>query len=115
MKATTQQAKPNDRGREKSATGTTVNSFDQNIDAVLSIPVEIQVVLGKATMPVANLLKLGRGAVIPLNHRVGEPVDILVNGRVIARGEVCVMEDDASRFGVTLTEIVGNHIEANAL
>ena len=58
-------------------------------------------------MPVANLLKLGRGAVIPLDHRVGEPVDIIVNGRVIARGEIVVVEDDNSRLGVSLTEIAG--------
>jgi flagellar motor switch protein FliN/FliY len=79
----------------------------RNIDAILRIPVEVQVVLGSATMPVANLIKLGRGAVIPLDHRVGEPVDVVVNGRIVARGEVVVVEDDNSRFGVSLTEIVG--------
>jgi flagellar motor switch protein FliN/FliY len=79
----------------------------RNIDAILRIPVEVQVVLGSATMPVANLIKLGRGAVIPLDHRVGEPVDVVVNGRIVARGEVVVVEDDHSRFGVSLTEIVG--------
>lgn len=79
----------------------------RNLDAILRIPVAIQVVLGSAVMPVASLIKLGRGAVIPLDHRVGEPVDIVVNGRVVARGEVVVVEDDNSRFGVSLTEIVG--------
>ncbi len=79
----------------------------RNIDSILRIPVLMQVVLGSATMPVANLMKLGRGATVPLDHRVGEPVDIVVNGRVIARGEVVVVEDDNSRFGVSLTEIVG--------
>jgi len=79
----------------------------RNLDSILRIPVNIQVVLGQATMPVASLMKLGRGAIVPLDHRVGEPVDIVVNGRVIARGEVVVMEDDNSRFGVSLTEIVG--------
>lgn len=79
---------------------------DRNLDTILGIPVNIQVVLGSATMLVSNLLKLGRGAVIPLNHRVGEPIDIVVNGRVIARGEVVVVEDDNSRFGVSLTEII---------
>ncbi len=80
---------------------------ERNLDTILGIPVNIQVVLGSATMLVANLLKLGRGAVIPLDHRVGEPVDIVVNGRVVARGEVVVVEDDNSRFGVSLTEIIG--------
>ncbi|MEW6438188.1 MAG: flagellar motor switch protein FliN [Pseudomonadota bacterium] len=79
----------------------------RNIDAVMRIPITLQVVLGSATMPVANLMKLGRGAVVPLNHRVGEPVDVVVNGRVVARGEVVVVEDDTSRFGVSLTEVLG--------
>ncbi len=79
-----------------------------NLDTILRIPVIVQVVLGAASMPVSNLLKLGRGAVIPLDHRVGEPVDVVVNGRVVARGEVVVVEEDSSRFGVTLTEIVGS-------
>ena len=78
-----------------------------NVDAILRIPVTMQVVLGSATMPVANLMKLGRGAVVPLDHRVGEPVDVVVNGRIVARGEVVVVEEDNSRFGVSLTEIVG--------
>ena len=78
----------------------------RNLESVLRIPVRLQVVLGSATMPVANLMKLGRGAVVPLDHRIGEPVEVVVNGRVIARGEVVVVEDDNSRFGVSLTEIV---------
>ncbi len=78
-----------------------------NLDAVLRIPVTIQVVLGSAVMPVASLMKLRRGAAIPLDHRVGEPVDVVVNGRTVARGEVVVVEDDTSRFGISLTEIVG--------
>jgi len=80
---------------------------EPSIDTILRIPVVMQVVLGSATMPVANLMKLGRGQVVALDHRVGEPVDIVVNGRVIARGEVVVVDDDSSRFGVSLTEIVG--------
>src|SRR5262245_32977223 len=78
-----------------------------NLETIMRIPVNVQVVLGSAVMPVANLMKLGRGAVIPLDHRVGEPVDVVVNGRIVARGEVVVVEDDNSRFGVSLTEIVG--------
>lgn len=79
----------------------------RHLESVLRIPVRLQVVLGSATMPVANLMKLGRGAIVPLDHRVGEPVEVVVNGRVIARGEVVVVDDDKSRFGVSLTEIVG--------
>ncbi|MTI16938.1 flagellar motor switch protein FliN [Rhodobacteraceae bacterium RKSG542] len=87
--------------------GVSSANVDRNLEAVLGIPVDMQVVLGSATMPVASLLKLGRGAVIPLDHRVGEPVNIVVNGRTVARGEIVVVEDDNSRFGVSLTEIVG--------
>jgi len=84
-----------------------VSQPNRNLDTILRIPVSVQVILGSAMMPVSNVLKLGRGAVIPLDHRVGEPVDIIVNGRVIARGEIVVVEDDNARLGVSLTEIAG--------
>lgn len=77
----------------------------RRIDSIMRIPVIVQVVVGSATLPVSSLLKLGRGAVIPLDHRVGDPVDIVVNSRIIARGEVVVVEEDGARFGVSLTEI----------
>ena len=73
----------------------------------MNIPVTVQVVLGGTSMPVAALMKLGRGAVVPLDHRVGQPVDVVVNGHVVAKGEMIVIEGDASRLGVSLTEIVG--------
>ncbi len=79
----------------------------RNLDTILRIPVTVQVVLGSAVMPVSNLMKLGRGTVIPLDQHVGEPVDIVVNGRVVARGEVVVADEDTSRFGVSLTELLG--------
>lgn len=88
---------PEDKGAEK--------NYARRIDSIMRIPVVVQVVVGSATLPVASLLKLGRGAVIPLDHRVGDPVDIVVNGRTIARGEVVVVEEDGARFGVSLTEI----------
>ncbi|HEX7076642.1 MAG TPA: flagellar motor switch protein FliN [Hyphomicrobiaceae bacterium] len=81
-------------------------SSGNNIDMVMRIPVSVQVVLGAARMSVSGLVKLGRGAVIPLDRRVGEPVDVMVNGRLIARGEVVVMDEGSSRFGISLTEIV---------
>ena len=76
------------------------------IESILRIPVVMQVIVGSATMPVSSLMKLGRGTVVPLDHRIGEPVDVVVNGRLIARGEVVVVEDDNTRFGVSLTEII---------
>jgi flagellar motor switch protein FliN len=78
-----------------------------NLEMVMRIPVTVKIVLGSTTMPVASLVKLGRGAVIPLDRRVGEPVDVVVNGRVVARGEVVVMDEATSRFGISLTEVVG--------
>lgn len=78
-----------------------------HLETVLQIPVSVKVVLGSAMMPVANVLKLGRGAVVPLDRKVGEPVDVVVNGRVVARGEVVVLDEDNSRFGVSLTEVIG--------
>lgn len=73
------------------------------LDAVSDIPVNVSVVLGKTSMQVNQLLKLGRGAVIELDRKVGEPIDIFVNNRLVARGEVVVVED---RIGVTMTEII---------
>lgn len=73
------------------------------LDAVSDIPVNVSVVLGKTQMQVNQLLKLGRGAVIELDRKVGEPIDIFVNNRLVARGEVVVVED---KIGVTMTEII---------
>ncbi len=77
-----------------------------NLDVIMNIPVTMQVVLGSTVMPVANLMKLGRGAVVKLDTNISDPVDLIVNGRVVARGEVVVLENEESRFGITLTEIV---------
>jgi len=99
--------RPGARPGAASGNGAAADPGGANLESILRIPVNVQVVLGSAVMPVANLMKLGRGAVIPLDHRVGEPVDVVVNGRIVARGEVVVVEDDNSRFGVSLTEIVG--------
>ena len=78
-----------------------------NLDAILNIPVSVQVMLGGTRMAVSDLMKLGRGAVIPLDQRVGEAVEVVVNGRVVARGEMVVIEENSNQLGVSLTEIVG--------
>jgi flagellar motor switch protein FliN/FliY len=70
---------------------------------VFDVPVNISAVLGKAHMSVAQLLKLNRGSVLELDRKVGEAIDIFVNNRLVARGEVVVVED---RLGVTMTEII---------
>ena len=75
----------------------------QDLEAVYDIPVQVSAVLGKATMQVSQLLKLGRGAIVELDRKVGEAIDIYVNNRLVARGEVVVVED---KLGVTMTEII---------
>ena len=81
-------------------TGATENL---SLETVYDIPVQITVVLGRTSMQVNQLLKLGRGAVIELDKKVGEAIDIFVNNRLVARGEVVVVED---KIGVTMTEII---------
>lgn len=76
----------------------------KDLEAVYDISVTVSAVLGKATMQVSQLLKLGRGAVVELDRKLGEAIDIYVNNRLIARGEVVMVDD--TRLGVTMTEIV---------
>ena len=76
----------------------------RDLEAVYDIPVTVSAVLGKATMQVSQLLKLGRGAVVELDRKLGEAIDIYVNNRLVARGEVVMVDDN--RLGVTMTEIV---------
>ena len=73
------------------------------LQAVYDIPVQVSAVLGKSTMQVNQLLKLGRGAVVELDRKVGEAIDIYVNNRLVARGEVVIVDE---RLGVTMTEII---------
>ena len=77
-----------------------------NTSLIMNIPVDVQIVLGSAEMPVSELMALRKGSTVALNRRIGEPVDVVVNGRKIARGEITVLESDPSRFGIKLTEIV---------
>jgi len=81
-------------GGEKSA---------NDLAPVFDVPVNISAVLGKASMSVATLLKLQAGSVLELDRKVGEAIDIYVNNRLVARGEVVVVDD---RLGVTMTEII---------
>lgn len=73
---------------------------------IMNIPVDVQIVLGSTEMQVSELMALRKGATVALNRRIGEPVDVIVNGRKIARGEITVLESDPSRFGIRLTEII---------
>lgn len=83
-----------------------MNTNTDNEDLIMDIPVDVQIVLGSTTMPVATLMNLKRGSVISLDAMLGDPVDIVVNGKIIARGELVPAENDPSRFGVSLISIL---------
>jgi flagellar motor switch protein FliN len=74
-----------------------------DLEQVLDVPVVVSAVLGRTRMDVSQLLKLGPGQLLELDRRIGEAIDIYVNNRLVARGEVVVVED---RLGVTMTEII---------
>lgn len=76
-----------------------------NSSLIMDIPVEVQIVLGTTEMVVSDLMGLQKGSTVALNRRIGEPVDVVVNGRRIARGEITVLDNDPSRFGIKLTEV----------
>ncbi len=76
-----------------------------NSSLIMDIPVEVQIVLGSTEMAVSDLMGLQKGSTVALNRRIGEPVDVIVNGRRIARGEITVLDNDPSRFGIRLTEV----------
>src|SRR5689334_6000240 len=90
---------------------TTYNDDEQaariaaDLEAVFDVPVQVSAVLGRSKMDVGELLKLGPGTVLELDRRVGEAIDIYVNNRLVARGEVVLVED---KLGVTMTEIVNS-------
>ncbi|MEC9346290.1 MAG: flagellar motor switch protein FliN [Pseudomonadota bacterium] len=74
-----------------------------DLETVYDIPVQVSAVLGKSRMQVSQLMKIGKGAVVELDRKVGEAIDIYVNNRLVARGEVVVVDE---RLGVTMTEII---------
>ena len=78
-----------------------------NQDLIMDIPIDVQIVLGASRMPVKSLMSLKEGTTITLDKKIGEPVDITVNGRLIARGEITLLPEDDTRFGVKLTELSG--------
>jgi flagellar motor switch protein FliN/FliY len=81
----------------------TVSKTAADLEAVFDVPVQVSAVLGRSRMDVSQLLKLGPGTVLELDRKVGEAIDIYVNNRLVARGEVVLVED---KLGVTMTEII---------
>lgn len=85
------------------ADGGDTNRAAADLEAVFDVPVQVSAVLGRARMEVGDLLKLGPGTVLELDRKVGEAIDIYVNNRLVARGEVVLVED---KLGVTMTEVI---------
>ncbi|QRM54221.1 flagellar motor switch protein FliN [Sinorhizobium sp. BG8] len=81
------------------------SALSANLDMIMDIPIDLQIVLGSSQMLVSGLMNLSEGATIALDRRIGEPVEVMVNGRIIGRGEITVLENDDTRFGVKLIEV----------
>ena len=81
----------------------TTTRIASDLEAVFDVPVQVSAVLGRARMDIGDLLKLGPGTVLELDRKVGEAIDIYVNNRLVARGEVVLVEE---KLGVTMTEII---------
>ncbi|BDB26413.1 MULTISPECIES: flagellar motor switch protein FliN [Cupriavidus] len=79
------------------------SGFHNDIEMILDIPVQLTVELGRTKVPIKNLLQLAQGSVVELDGLAGEPMDVLVNGYLIAQGEVVVVND---KFGIRLTDII---------
>jgi flagellar motor switch protein FliN/FliY len=86
-----------------STSGGEFNEDNPNLDVILDIPVTISMEVGATQIPIRNLLQLNQGSVIELDRLAGEPLDVLVNGRLIAHGEVVMVNE---KFGIRLTDVV---------
>jgi flagellar motor switch protein FliN/FliY len=80
------------------------------LEALYDVPVQISVVLGKTSIQLSQLLKLGRGAVIELERAVGEPIDVYVNNKMVAKGEIVIVDN---KIGVTLTDVIPSEKDSN--
>jgi len=80
----------------------------RNIDAMLNVGLQVQIILGRSRMPIAQLLKLSRGSIIELDKKIGDPVEVMINDRLVAKGDLVKLQDD--RLGVSLTEIVKDYV-----
>jgi flagellar motor switch protein FliN/FliY len=84
-----------------------VNGDERNLDLLMNVALGVSAELGRCTMRVSDVLKLGKGSLVELDRLAGAPVDVLVNGRLVARGDVVAIDD---RFGVRLTEVVARRV-----
>lgn len=98
-----------DSSNASPASGGTKLGDRVDLSTISDIPVELTAVLGMSKMPVSKLLELNKGSVVRLDRKVGEPIDIMVNNRLIARGEIVIVEN---KIGITMTEILGSDTSA---
>lgn len=77
------------------------------VDLVMGIPIDVQIILGSSRMAVSSLMELSEGATIALDRKIGEPVEIMVNGKMIGRGEITVLDSDDTKFAVRIIEVIG--------
>ncbi|NND54966.1 MAG: flagellar motor switch protein FliN [Gammaproteobacteria bacterium] len=85
---------------------------EPDIDVILDVPVTLSLEVGRAKMSVGDLLRLNQGAVVELDRKAGDPLDVLVNGALVARGEIVVVND---KFGIRLTEVVSQDRKGKAI
>lgn len=88
---------------QSGAAGAAREAANLNLDMILDVSVTVSIEVGRARMSINDLLKLSQGAIIELDRMAGEPLDVLVNGTLVARGEIVVVRD---KFGIMLTEVV---------
>jgi flagellar motor switch protein FliN/FliY len=93
-------------GMSDTVTAEPGSAMTSNLDLIMDIPIDVQIVLGSSRMQVSSLMNLTEGATIALDRKIGEPVDLIVNGRLIGRGEITVLENDETRFGIRLIEVM---------
>lgn len=86
-----------------SASGDGAASGDVNLDVILEVPVTLSLEVGRTRIPIRNLLQLNQGSVVELDRAAGDPLDVFVNGTLVAHGEVVIIND---KFGIRLTDVV---------
>lgn len=101
--AMTEQAESETAGFENLEDDAVASDDEINLDVILDVPVDISMEIGRTKLSIRNLLKLNQGSVIELDRLAGEPMDVLVNGTLIAHGEVVVVND---KFGIRLTDVI---------
>lgn len=110
LEADSVQKKPAPAGSEdvSKAVPKTVQEDGSNIDAILGVKLDVRIVLGRNRLPISELLSLTKGSVIELDRKVGESVDVMINDRVVARGDLVKVKDDM--IGVALREIIKDFV-----